>query len=195
MATNLNAAQKCAFSSHRLLSTHHARCYSYEQQSGNVQALRLCRRLHICASAYLLCVLQATQGAQVVAAEYSECLLRTGGLACAMVQSMTSTTSDTAEQRPPVLQGLTKDAQDHSIEFKNNIERIVWEFLTNRTFVGEPQNATDKDGNPVGCDPDTNKCRDGLVRTPATPLSCPLERIAVQGQCYFSTVQKAKACT
>jgi hypothetical protein len=108
---------------------------------------------------------QVDAAAQAMTDELAGCLTVAGGLSCKLVQDMTSSTGTFAEQRVPVLQELPKDPQRHSIKTKNNIERFTWEFLANRTFTGEPHDTVDKDGQAIGCDPDTNKC-------PASEVCC-----------------------
>lgn len=108
--------------------------------------------------------MQVDSAAAALADTLAGCLTTNGGLTCDLVQTMTSNTVPTAEQRPPVLRALTPDPQLHSIALKNNVERFTWEFLTNRTFTGVPEDTVDADGQPVGCDPVTNVCPADKVR-------------------------------
>ena len=108
---------------------------------------------------------QVSAAAQALANELNACLVQTGGLSCELVQSMTSTTVTTAERQPSVVNSLTADPQEYSIRLKNNVERFVFEFLTNRTFVGQPHDLKDENGEPVGCDTLQYRCSAGEVCT------------------------------
>lgn len=107
--------------------------------------------------------MQEATEAQALADDLHACLIATGGLACDLVQSVTSTTAATAERQPSVLNGLLADPQTYSHVLKNNVERFVWEFLTNRTYVGEPRLLKNDAGQDVGCDTLTYRCPDGEV--------------------------------
>jgi hypothetical protein len=109
---------------------------------------------------------QVERSAQRLAADLRKCLLVADGLNCELFTSMTSASGGTtAEYRVPVLMGgLDADAQAPSFVTKNNIERFVWEFLTNRTFAGEPHGLKDDAGDAVGCDPVKYTCSKGEVR-------------------------------
>ena len=85
----------------------------------------------------------AVQTTQRLAQDLMDCLLTAEGLNCALVTEMISTTQDTSEQYIGVLPRLSTDDQSADITVKKNVERFAWEFLANRTRVGDPTTACD----------------------------------------------------
>lgn len=95
------------------------------------------------------------------AKELFACLGKPNGLDCDLVQGMTSTNTDRAEQFVSTLAARPDDEQDGG-QNKNNIERFLWEYLANRTHTGEAEQVADGD-KMIGCKHSKQPCADGKV--------------------------------
>ena len=102
------------------------------------------------------------QAAEDHAKELFDCLSRPDGLKCDLVQYMTDPFKDAAEQFVSVLRARPEDEQDRRSSSKKNIEVFVWEYLVNRTFIGEPQQVADGD-KLVDCRHTKRPCGSGQV--------------------------------
>jgi hypothetical protein len=96
------------------------------------------------------------------AQELFDCLSKPNGLECDLVQNMTSPRGKKAEQFVSVLRGRPEDEQE--MESKKGIEMFLWEYLANRTFTGEAQQAADGEA----CRHPEHPCKDGQVSRPPT---------------------------
>lgn len=153
-------------------------------------AVSAARALHALASGSADVLQIDLQAVEQLTTELLGCLLRPGGLSCALVQHMTSTFQPDAEQYASVLLYPTRNDQDPDANSKKNVERFVWEFLANRTFTGEPHLVPDAQGEEVGCDPVVNTCPAGEV---CMHLHPGLTGVDARGKCVRATAKYVPA--